>query len=133
MRALLVLLALAGPALAQEPISGEEFEDLVEGRTLTYGEPGQEPYGIEHYFPNRRVTWAFTDSQDCIEGTWYTEGPADAPAICFVYNDDLGPQCWHVFREGEGLRAEFLGDGGPSILYQLEEQKGGLVCGGVGV
>jgi len=133
MRTLLLLLALATPAAAQDPIGAEEFEALVTGRTLTYGAPGEQPYGIEHYFPNRRVTWAFLGNDECMEGTWYEEPAEAGPAICFEYEDDLGPQCWHVYREGDNLRAEFLGDGGPSVLYQLEEPEGGLVCGGVGV
>ncbi len=131
---LLALVALAAPALAQEAVTAEEFEALVEGRTLTYGEPGQEPYGLEHYFPNRRVTWAFVGSNECIEGTWHAEGPADAPAICFDYQNDIETQCWRIFREGDGLRAEYLNDGGTStMLYELADDPNGLVCGGVGV
>lgn len=133
MRALLLLALLATPALAQDPVTAEEFEALVEGRTLTYGEEGQPPYGIEHYFPNRRVTWAFLGSDQCLEGEWYAEGPPDSPAICFVYEDGLDPQCWRFFREGDALRAEFLDDGGSMVLYELQEEDGGLVCGGVGV
>jgi hypothetical protein len=133
MRTVLALVVLATPALAQDPVTAEEFEALVEGRTLTYGAPGEPPYGIEHYFPNRRVTWAFLGTNECIEGEWYAEGPPEAPAICFVYEDDLEPQCWRFFREGEGLRAEFLNDGGSTVLYEMIEEDSGLVCGGVGV
>ena len=133
MRTLLLLACLASPALAQEAVTAEEFEDLVTGRTLTYGAPGQPAYGIEHYFPNRRVTWAWLGSDECMEGSWYAEGPPESPAICFVYEDDLDPQCWRFFRDGEGLRAEFLNDGGSTVLYEIAEEQGGLVCGGVGV
>lgn len=133
MRALLLLACLASPALAQEPVTAAEFEALVAGRTLTYGAAGQPPYGIEHYYPGRRVAWAWLDSDECMEGRWYAEGPAESPAICFVYEDGLEPQCWRFFLEGEGLRAEFLNDGGSTILYELVEDDGGLVCGGVGV
>jgi hypothetical protein len=130
---LLSLLGLAAPAWAQDPVTAEEFEQMVEGRTLTYGEAGQPPYGIEHYFANRRVAWAYLGEDECLEGEWYAEGPEDSPAICFVYEDDLAPQCWRFFREGEGLRAVFLNDGGSTVLYELVEETGGLVCGGVGV
>lgn len=134
MRLALLLLALATPALGQEALTAEEFEAIVTGRTLTYGEAGQPPYGIEHYFPNRRVAWAWLESEECIEGFWYQRGPAQDPAICFEYEDDLEPQCWRVFREGNGLRAEFLNDGqGGQVLYEIVEEPGGLVCGGVGV
>jgi len=133
MRALLFLLCLATPALAQDPVTAEEFEALVEGRTLTYGAQGQPPYGIEHYFANRRVIWAFLGSDECLEGTWRAEGPPESPAICFEYEDDIEPQCWRFTHEGDGLRAEFLGEGGGLTLYELAEDDGGLVCGGVGV
>lgn len=132
MRALLLLLCLATPALAQDPVTAEEFEELVEGRTLTYGAPGQPPYGIEHYFPNRRVTWTFVSSDECLDGTWHAEGPPESPAICFDYVDGTDRQCWRFFREGDGLRAEFLGEGGGLTLYELLDDEGGLVCGGVG-
>ncbi len=130
---LLALACLASPALSQEVITAEEFEALVEGRTLTYGQPGQEPYGMEHYFPNRRVTWAFMGSEECVEGTWHAEGPPEAPAICFDYEDDIQTQCWRIYRDGEGLRAEYLNDGSTTLLYELVDNPGGLVCGGVGV
>jgi hypothetical protein len=133
MRSLLLLLALASPAAAQEAVKAGEFEALVTGRTLTYGAPGEPPYGIEHYFPDRRVTWAWVGTQDCIEGEWYPEERPDGPAICFTYEDDLEPQCWRFFREGDGLRAEFLDEGGGMVLYEMVEEEGGLVCGGVGV
>jgi hypothetical protein len=133
MRTLFLLLVLASPAAAQEAVTAEEFEALVTGRTLTYGAPGEAPYGIEHYFPNRRVTWAWVGTNECLEGDWYAEERADGPAICFTYQDDLAPQCWRFFREGDGLRAEFLEDGGATVLYELLEKEGGLVCGGVGV
>jgi hypothetical protein len=105
----------------------------VEGRTLTYGAEGMEPYGIEHYFPNRRVAWAWVGSDQCQSGTWYAEGPADSPAICFVYDGDPEPKCWRFFREGDALGAVFLDDAGSTVLYELAEEPGALVCGGVGV
>jgi hypothetical protein len=133
LRAALALAASALPAAAQEALGAAEFEALVEGRTLTYGAQGAEPYGIEHYHPGRRVTWAWVGTTDCLSGRWYEDGPSDDPAICFVYEDDpASPQCWQVYREAEGLRAVFLG-GGESVLYEVGEASGGLVCGGVGV
>jgi hypothetical protein len=132
MRPLILFLLLAAPAAAQDALTAEEFEDLVTGRTLTYGAAGETPYGVEHYHPNRRVTWAFLPDTRCIEGEWYPEGPPDDTAICFVYVDEPGTHCWQMFREGDGLRAVNLDDGG-SMLYELAEQEGGLVCNGVGV
>lgn len=134
MRTLLLLTLLASPALAEEPLTADEFQAMVEGRTLTYGALGQPPYGIEHYYPNRHVTWSFLGTDQCIEGTWYAEGPPEAPAICFLYVEDPEPHCWRFFRDGDQLRAEVVGEDeeGSTVLYELAEE-GSLVCGGVGV
>ena len=136
MRALLILALLPLPALAQESsgkaLSATQFESLVEGRTLTYGAEGTEPYGVEYYHPGRRVTWAWSDSTECLPGTWREEKRPDGPAICFDYDHDPEPKCWRFFREGVGLRATFLNDGGATELYELIEDPGSLVCGGVG-
>ena len=110
-----------------------EFEALVEGRTLTYGAEGADPYGVELYRPGRRVTWSWIGSQECHDGTWYAEGPEESPSICFVYAYDPEPKCWRFTREGEGLRATFLDDGEATVLYELADDPGALICGGVGV
>lgn len=136
MRPILIALLLAAlPVAAQDgPLTAEEFESLVEGRTLTYGAAGSDAYGVEHYHPNRRVTWAWIGDDQCLSGRWYQQGPDDDPAICFVYDDTpFETQCWQVFRQGNGLRAVYLGGGGPSVLYELVDRPGSLVCGGVGV
>ena len=126
------LLLLPLPALAEQALTADAFEALVEGRTLTYGEEGFEPYGMEHYFDGRRVAWGWVGDDACTWGDWYQEGPDDDPAICFVYEDDPEPKCWQVFREGDGLRATFLNDGGMTALYEIVEKPGALVCGGAG-
>jgi hypothetical protein len=132
---ILALLLAATPALAERPLTGAEFESLVEGRTLTYGHAGTAPYGVEHYHPGRRVTWAWLDGAECSAGKWYEEGPADDRAICFLYeHDPEEPKCWQLFREGDGgLSAVFLNDGGTTVLYEIVEDPGSLVCGGAGV
>jgi hypothetical protein len=134
MRALLVLALLPVPALAERPLDGPGFEALVEGRTLTYGQAGSEPYGVEHYHPGRRVTWAWTGDDECSAGTWYEERRKGGPAICFVYeHDPETPKCWQVFRDGDGLRATFLGGDDAPVLYEVADEPGRLVCGGAGV
>lgn len=128
----LVLLLLATPALAREPVTAEEYEALTEGRTMSFGAQGQGPYGLEHYFPGRRVTWGWVGDDECLEGKWYPEGDPASPAICFRYRDGREPQCWRFWREGDGLVAEFLNDPADGTLYTIEESPKGLVCGGVG-
>ena len=129
MRHLIVLLALAaGPALAQTAMSAEEFESYVEGRTLTFGIAGGEPYGVERYMADRRVIWSFI-GDECKQGVWYEE----AGDICFVYDDEESPHCWQFFRDEDGLRAVFTSDPGSTVLYEVQDDDQPLICPGFGV
>lgn len=124
MKPLLCALLIGFPfaALAQDPMTAEEFDAYVTGRTLAYGDGG-EVYGAEEYRPGRRVTWSFLDGE-CQDGRWYPDGDA----ICFVYEADPEPHCWRFYRESEGLRAEFLEPGGLTSLYEVGEASEGLQC-----
>ena len=127
MRALLLCL-LPLPALAETPMSGAEFEAYTTGKTLSYG-TGAEPYGVERYHENRRVTWAFVGG-DCIEGEWYEPEPG---MICFAYPDLEPEQCWRFFEEEQGLRAEFVNDPALSTLFEVSDTDLALICPGYGV
>lgn len=130
MRFALILSILATPVFAQTPIDGDRFEALVTGQTLTYSNAFG-PYGVEYYAPNRQVIWSFLGA-DCETGEWYEEATNIGPSICFVYESQGTPQCWHVYEEGGKIRADFVGSAGRSVLYQLEQSEP-LVCGGAGV
>ncbi|MDT0682353.1 hypothetical protein RM543_06635 [Roseicyclus sp. F158] len=118
--ALAVLAAL--PALAQTPMSGEEFDAYTRGKTL-YFYSGGVAYGVERYKADRRVTWSFLDGE-CKDGTWYE----DDDRICFVY-EDLGPdQCWTFYREDGGLRAMFQDDPQSTTLYEAGEAQEPMSC-----
>jgi hypothetical protein len=103
-RAIALALLLPLPAWAEKPMTGSEFEALTTGRTMDHATSG-EVYGAEHYYPNRRVRWAFS-GDDCMDGRWYEKGQM----ICFLYEDGSGPQCWTYFRDGAGIRAISAGD-----------------------
>jgi hypothetical protein len=124
---LLFLAALALPGHAEEPMSADEFEAYVDGRTLTFGDSSG-PYGIERYHDNRRVTWAFI-GQECQSGEWYPE----ADMICFVYDFEPVPQCWRFYQSEAGLRADFANGPGSSVLYEVLDADQPLICPGVGV
>ena len=124
--ALFALAMLAVPAQAQTPMTAEQFEAYVTGRTLTFGLDGM-VYGIEEFRPGRSTTWSFMDGE-CRRGVWF---PRDEQ-ICFTYEGDAPgiEHCW-IFWEGEdGLNARFMGDGAATELYEALNSPQPLVCRG---
>ena len=94
----------AAPSAAENPLTGEAFGQATTGRTFFYSRDGQS-FGAEQYLPGRRVIWAFT-GDDCQKGYWYPEGSE----ICFVYEDEPGPQCWTFTQGPDGLTGRYRGD-----------------------
>lgn len=126
MKHALFLIFLAQSAAAETPMTGEEFDAYVTGRTLTFSTDSG-PYGVERYLPGRRVLWSFLDGE-CEEGEWYSE----EGAICFVYGFEPEPQCWAMYLEGDTLRAEFLNNPSTSVLYEALEGQEQMICGNFG-
>lgn len=122
--ALLALLLLPLPALAETPMTAAEFDAYVTGKTLTYSQFGT-IFGIEEYLPGRKVRWAFTEDI-CQYGTWYEE----AGNICFVYEYDPTPHCWTFWQEGDGLKALSVNDAPGSELSEVEQTDQPLACAG---
>ncbi len=120
-------IALLGalPALAAEPLSGEEFEAYVTGKTLYFGSQGVD-YGVEEYLDQRRVRWSFLDG-NCKDGFWYE---ADDGQICFIYEDTPAPQCWTFFKDPNGLRAIFENDPEQTTLYEAKQNDDPMLCYG---
>lgn len=104
--ATLFLVGLATGAPAASPISPGEFAALSAGKTLYFDRDGT-PFGAEQYFPGQRSLWRFDATGDCIEGRWR----ADGDRICFFYDGADGPECWHFWRDGSGLRAMLVEEG----------------------
>ena len=129
MRYLIFSMLLACPALAETPLDGPAFEDLVEGKTLTFS-VGTAPYGVEYYAPNRQVIWSFQGGE-CITGEWYEVAGETGPNICFIYENSDTPQCWQVFEVNGKIRADFMNTPGTTVLYEAIESEP-LICGGVG-
>jgi hypothetical protein len=117
----LVMVMLADPALAQEPMSGAEFDTYTTGKTLHYGTEGR-IYGGEDYLPGRKVRWSFLDGK-CLDGEWYAENEQ----ICFVYVDDPEPICWVFYETPEGPAAHLGGDQSQA-LYEIGEASEPLFC-----
>jgi hypothetical protein len=109
MRRLVILAALIlvpAPAAAQATLSAEAYEALAQGRTLHYTLDGK-PFGSEQYFADRRSLWRFAGGA-CAAGRWYAEGPR----ICFLYEGEDRPVCWHFLRNGATLRAKLAAEPG---------------------
>ena len=124
MRATLLALLLATPALAEAPLSAEDFDALTQGRTMTWAEFGQ-VYGVEQYLPGRRVRWTVL-GDDCKLGHWYPEGAM----ICFQYEDDPDPDCWTITRSGSDLHARYAGMAANSAPVVVAETTEPLACFG---
>lgn len=123
--AYLLPLFLALPAAAQDgpPLTVEQFESYVTGKTLSYADQNG-VWGTEQYLPDRRVVWAFT-KDICQYGTYF----AQDDQICFVYDDDPTPQCWTFWQGEEGLEALFSGDSA-THLSEVKQSAEPLGCPG---
>lgn len=126
MRHLYILALLASPVLAESPVTADEFETYVTGRTLTFSVNGQS-YGIERYLPNRQVLWSFMDGQ-CSSGTWYP----DQSNICFKYDFRDAPQCWEITKSGDVMQAIFVGEPVDINRYEIIEDGEPLICNNFG-
>ena len=103
--ALMTVLVLATAPARAELVSPDAFEALAQGRTLHFSLDGM-PFGAEQFLPGRRSLWRFVGGA-CEPGSWRAEGEA----ICFVYDREPTPMCWHFRREGEGYAAWLVEDG----------------------
>ncbi|MGB0506480.1 MAG: hypothetical protein ACPGGK_09825 [Pikeienuella sp.] len=92
--------AVATPLIAEEPMGGDQFDDLSTGWTLYFEDDSGAYFGAEQYLGNGRTVWRSRNS-GCQWGEWYE---ADNQ-ICFLYKGQR-PSCWHLYSEGEGMRAE---------------------------
>ncbi len=119
----LLILTLSGlPAAGQTPMTADEFQAYVTGRTLTYGLGGV-AFGIEEYLPGRRVRWSYLDG-DCQDGIWYPVGEM----ICFAYEAYPEDQCWSFYLGDQGLIARFMNDPEATQLYETRATSEPLVC-----
>lgn len=124
MKTLVILLSLLPFAAlaAERPITAEEFERIVTGKTFSYSNGGL-PYGAEEYLDDRRVRWTFLDGE-CIDGTWYQSGEQ----ICFIYDSIPSPQCWYFFERSGRLTARFVGQSEATDLFETARQDEPLYC-----
>lgn len=129
MRKFIPLMALvATPAAAEGPISAEDYMRRVAGGTFTIRAPGEEPYGIEAYLPDRRVSWGYFETGLCTDGKWEEVQPG---VMCYTYEGDPEASCWHYYIEPDGFFAQSVDERGKvqnDILYLIEETDLTLPC-----
>jgi hypothetical protein len=122
MRLLPLLLLAAVPVAAETPMTPEEFEAYVTGRTLTYSSGGM-PFGIEEYRAGRRVLWSYLDGQ-CEEGQWYAAGEM----ICFVYDAYPAHQCWTFYLARRRPLRAVRERSGATELYETHQSPEPMQC-----
>ena len=120
-RILVFLFLSFTPAWAETPMTAAEFEAFVKDKTLAYAQQGR-AFGVEQYFADRRVIWAFTDGL-CQNGVWYAQGDD----ICFDYENEA-PICWNFFAQGGGMRARVLGGDAADDLSVVGETDQHITC-----
>ncbi len=123
MRNLLMLLALATPAAAQDRMNAAEFEAYVTGRTITFRTDLNPEFGVERYLPGRRVMWSTFDGI-CQYGVWF-ESKGD---ICFRYEGDPEHKCWAIFDEPEGMLGVFTTRPNTTVIYEVPGRDDPLIC-----
>lgn len=121
---LITALFCASPLLADDRMSAAEFEAYVEGRIMSFGTTSNPSYGVEQYLPNRRVLWS-SGNGECTNGVWY-ESKGD---ICFRYDGDPEAKCWAIYRDGDGIRAEFTTRPNTTVIFEIEDYTVPLICG----
>ena len=108
-RFLIALVFLAAPAAAERILSQEEFDEISRNQTQYFYRNG-EFFGAEQFNDNRESIWLFQNGQ-CDRGVWYPEDDY----ICFVYETEPTPQCWHMIEKDNGDLVARLRDADPDF------------------
>lgn len=123
MRYFVILILTAAPAFAETPMTAEEFDARVTGRTLSFGAPGNPNFGVEMYLPDNRVLWSRGDG-NCTQGEWF----AQDGDICFRYENDPEDKCWAIYDEPGGIRAIFTTRPNTTVIFEADEGSTPLIC-----
>ena len=115
-RSAVLLAVFATSAQAETPMTGEEFEAYVTGKSIRWATDLNPFYGVERYLPGRGVVWA-PRPDFCVEGKWFERDDA----ICFSYDNDPGPECWHIFETDDGLKADLLTGTGGLTVFEADQ------------
>lgn len=123
MRSLLICLCLATPAVAEDRMTGAEFDAYVTGNTITFRTELNPAYGVERYLPGQRVMWSTFDGI-CRYGVWF-ESKGD---ICFRYDGDPEHKCWTMYNDPNGLRGVYTTRPFSTIIFEVLGREDPLIC-----
>jgi hypothetical protein len=115
---------LPSMGFADTPMTAEEFDAHVTGKTLTYQQYNF-IFGVEEYLPGRKVRWSVLPNE-CQYGSWYPEGDN----ICFAYEDSPVPACWTFWLRDGALVALSVSSEPGAELYEVEASTNPLPCPG---
>ena len=121
---------LSGPAVAETPMTGAEFQAHVGTNTFSY-RYSNGVRGVADYGPGRTLVWAF-EGDSCVKGYWFDDGDQ----LCFAFEDKTLSACWHFFKDGNRLRGHVtrLGSGyGTDIdidIFEVSHTDQPLTCPG---
>ncbi|MEL7165566.1 MAG: hypothetical protein AAGL96_08830 [Pseudomonadota bacterium] len=124
MRALILSLLCAGPALAQDQITAEEFLDRLEGRTATFVDfDSGNLVGVEEFLRRDRTVWARANGT-CAYGVVYI----DEGAVCFDYDDDPPgvTHCWWPFVREDAMYVLSRSSGQIQRISEIDDD--GVSC-----
>ncbi|MEP3345386.1 MAG: hypothetical protein ABJN34_11100 [Litoreibacter sp.] len=124
MKKLAILVLFALPAQAETMMTATDFEAFTKNSTVAFNRHGM-PFGAEQYLDDRRVIWSFLDG-NCQRGVWYDEGDQ----ICFHYDGQSNPLCWHFFDDNGQQSARLVGDDPVDDLIVVGKNKQPLACPG---
>ena len=128
MRAALALgAALTGPAAAESPMTGAEFQAYVGIDTLTYGY-SDGTVGQAEYGPERTVRWQYDGEATCTDGRWEQDGDL----LCFKFEDKDWPVCWRFVLTAGGLHGTGAGRMDGFRIFQINRSNRPLACAGAG-
>lgn len=125
--AFLTALILPTASFSETIVTPSEFEALSNGKTLYFSRNGQH-FGAEQFYTRRRTLWQ-NGLKECLDGEWF----AKQDMICFNYNTENDPQCWHFIKKSDGYVARSEGSTAEFDIFMYNIDTKPLDCKGPSV
>ena len=92
-------LALANASAAGEPLTRDELEELVLGKTAACRKEKDQSICTTYFGEEGRVAQVMKDSGDRKDGVWFLD---DADRLCILWAGKIKPLCFVVDETAEG-------------------------------